>query len=329
MNKKLVTDEHKQVCHYTTAQGLYGILTSQQLWATHIAYLNDAEEHIGFFNRRLPKLLKGPVNTGIAEINQTPEGQIAIQELGGIEAVKEELLCDLAKSITDVTLNFDTPFITSFCSTANLQNINDGILSQWRGYGPDGGYAVIFDTKGLDELLRKEDKEFIYQSSYWGDVHYYDGVSENSHPDAEEFESIIHSSIKQFILSQKREDLEPLLNALTPLSCFHKHAGFCEENEVRIVALLPRKDLLEEIQHGGDTRREKQVRFKEKHGLLIPYIPLFETMFDKGKNILPINKIIVGPHPEGLKRKRSVEWLLEQCGVQAEVEVSNIPYLGH
>jgi hypothetical protein len=34
----------KSLFHYTTAEGLYGILNSKRLWASHIFYLNDAME---------------------------------------------------------------------------------------------------------------------------------------------------------------------------------------------------------------------------------------------------------------------------------------------
>jgi hypothetical protein len=44
--------------HYTTASGLYGIVTSRTLWASHVSFLNDMEEVQGFFNRVLPGILK-------------------------------------------------------------------------------------------------------------------------------------------------------------------------------------------------------------------------------------------------------------------------------
>ena len=52
-----VVDAHPLLYHYTTAEGLEGIVSSHQLWATNIHYLNDAEEHTGFFERRLPYLV--------------------------------------------------------------------------------------------------------------------------------------------------------------------------------------------------------------------------------------------------------------------------------
>ncbi len=43
---------------------------------------------------------------------------------------------------------------------------------------------------------------------------------------------------------------------------------------------------------------------------------------------LPVKRIFVGPHANGVNRRRSVEILLTQHGVDASVTISDIPYLG-
>jgi hypothetical protein len=40
----MLDDLPEHLYHYTDAGGLYGILTSEVLWATHIAFLNDTRE---------------------------------------------------------------------------------------------------------------------------------------------------------------------------------------------------------------------------------------------------------------------------------------------
>ncbi len=52
-----LSEEKPLLYHYTTGSGLLGIVESQQIHATSIAYLNDEEEHVGYFHRRLPALL--------------------------------------------------------------------------------------------------------------------------------------------------------------------------------------------------------------------------------------------------------------------------------
>jgi hypothetical protein len=49
---------------------------------------------------------------------------------------------------------------------------------------------------------------------------------------------------------------------------------------------------------------------------------------DEAIEKLPISKIVVGPHPDKFKRQKSVQALLKQAQVDAEVTVSDIPYLG-
>ena len=61
-------------------------------------------------------------------------------------------------------LSFGEPFIASFCSHAadQVYERDHGLLSQWRGYGGDGGVSIVFDTSGLGDLLKKE-----WYSNYW------------------------------------------------------------------------------------------------------------------------------------------------------------------
>jgi hypothetical protein len=148
---KLVTDVHTHLYHYTTAAGLQGIITSQQLWATHIAYLNDFEEHVGFFDRRLPKLLDQAARTFAA----TPAGIEAIAALGSLENVLSDVQ-KLRETFRKFTVGFNTPYVSSFSNALTLLKPDDGLLSQWRGYGPDGGYAIVFDAKTMDQFLAEE-----------------------------------------------------------------------------------------------------------------------------------------------------------------------------
>jgi hypothetical protein len=39
---KAVYLEHPELMHYTTADGLKGIVTSKTLWASHTGFLNDS-----------------------------------------------------------------------------------------------------------------------------------------------------------------------------------------------------------------------------------------------------------------------------------------------
>ncbi len=327
---KLVHEEHPELYHYTTAAGLKGIVESQQLWATSISYLNDAEEHIGFFDRRLSTILEEPIRAAVAEIASTESGRGHVEAIGGIEKVVEGLRGDLHKSIRSSTLQFNNPFVTSFCSPLSSASPNNGLLSQWRGYGLDGGYAIVFETYPFIQLLEQESQKFSYQSSFWGDVEYFDQNSNPgaAHPETLKFIAIVQEAVRNFILTQKPDAFDPMHEAISILSCLHKHGGFREEAEVRIVAVVTNDELQKVVQESDEKRSRKPVLFLEKKGVLVPYIKLFGHEANGKSNRLPISKVIVGPHPDKLKRQKAVEVLFEQQKIDAQVVVSDIPYLG-
>ena len=327
---ELVHEAHPELYHYTTAAGLKGIVESQQLWATNIAYLNDAEEHIGFFDRRFSVVLGEPIRAAIADLASSASGRDRVKVMGGEEKAMEELKRGLLKSFRSTTLKFNNPYVTAFCSPLPKQASNDGLLSQWRGYGVDGGYAIVFKTDGLNELLGEESKRFHYQSLFWGDVEYFDqDISQGAaHPETLEMVSIVQKAIRSFILTPSPDEFEPTHEPIARLSCLHKHSGFREEAEVRIVAMPSNNELLKIAQDNGGKRQVKPVHFATKNGVLVPYIELFCHKSNGNSTKLPISKIIVGPHPDRLKRQKAVELLLEQNKIEAQVMLSDIPYLG-
>ncbi len=326
---KSVTEVYAQLYHYTTAAGLKGIVESQQLRATNIAYLNDSEEHTGFFDRRLPYLLEEPVRSVAEKMASTEQGQNQIEANGGLEHVIQQDIQNLVDTFRTVTLKLNKPYITAFCGVPK-QSPDDGLLSQWRGYGTDGGYAIVFETDELQRLLDEESKNFHYQFYVWGDVEYYDQdtLQNAPHPETIEWEKAVQKAISGFFSTNKREELDGLVEPITALSCTHKHKGFAEESEVRIVAIPSNAELFKLAQDSGDKRPRKPVQFEMKNGVLVPYIMLFGRPSAGDAIKLPIRKIIVGPHPDKYKRQKAVELMLEQNGVVAEVTVSDIPYLG-
>ncbi|MDB5762389.1 MAG: hypothetical protein JWQ21_1384 [Herminiimonas sp.] len=322
--KQSIVEAHPRLHHYTTAVGLRGIIESQQLWATSIAYLNDAEEHTGFYDRRLRYLMLPPVRDGFVQIASTATGRAAMVKLGGIEAAAARSVEEMATLIREATLRFNNPFITSFCGLPE-RHPDDGLLSQWRGYGSDGGYAIEFDTAALEGLLKIEESTFYYQYSMWGDVEYYDQDTgeATTQPETIEWEQVLQNAIRAYVIKPTADRLGNLLEPITALSCLHKHRGFSEEAEVRIVALPTNDEIFQEALKQGEKRPRRPIEFRPKNGVLVPYILLFGS-----GTKLPIRKILVGPHPDKIKRQRAVQMLLEKHGVEADVLVSDIPYLG-
>lgn len=320
-----VSEAYVDLYHYTTAIGLEGILRTQTIRATHYEYLNDSGEYKSYFTHRLPKVLKSCVGVAVKQAYETSSvAKRNLDNAGGLDLATQRIEEELASVMTKLMQTFE-PYIISFCGAKEGENLNDGLLSQWRGYGIDGGYAIVFDAKTLEKLLLEEINKHYLGFIQFGDVDYH-----NHHTDEESkldemvlYERQLKDAVGKYITTSKREDLEETFLPLLAMSSKHKHIGFSEESEVRAVtAQLSEDTIAEYLKSGGEPKQRIETGFNIKNGMLVPYITLLQN------TELPIKKIIVGPHPESLKRKNSVMKLLAKYRVKAEIMISEIPYVG-
>ncbi|MEW8436923.1 MAG: DUF2971 domain-containing protein [Candidatus Thiodiazotropha taylori] len=103
------TQPTKPLFHYTTLQGLTGIVESSKLWATNVFYLNDASEV-----KHAASLLKLAIDKKLQSKNDN-----------------KELLTQLSSWLTSSHIERHQFFVSSFTEQSNL-------LSQWRGYSKLG-----------------------------------------------------------------------------------------------------------------------------------------------------------------------------------------------
>jgi hypothetical protein len=114
--------------HYTTLNGLLGIVRSRTLWASDIRYMNDSAE------------LKHTADL----IRQEVQDRIA-QGRG-----KADLLGQFTDWISHRITNGHMLFAASFRSHGNL-------LSQWRGYSPHGkGVSLGFSADSIMQCARRQ-----------------------------------------------------------------------------------------------------------------------------------------------------------------------------
>lgn len=319
---KLLEEEHPQLFHYTSAAGLDGILRTQTLRATHYAYLNDASEVKHFLENRLPEIFQDVILENIGDVKTTI--------LSG-KRFADPILNMLLYSTTGKE-PLAEPYITSFCTPKDKDDRVDrhGLLSQWRGYGKDGGYALVFDTAKLSALLAETSTK--YENSFdlfAGDVIY---SSEDDQKFLDEFSQDL-DTMKTFLLNQFRDhkDDENLVNvyiAIMRCACRYKHWGFQEENEVRIIYIPNNKEVREFAKANGISINEMQRKQYTRSGTNIPFIELLEGITSPTRP-LPISRVIVGPcaDHEKARRVRAVEILLSQRGIDAKVSPSEIPYI--
>lgn len=110
--------------HYTSIEGLLGIIEKKEIWATHIMYMNDAQEFklfIDLVKRDLEPLLKTDIST----------------------------LKDLENQLDLVSI-IGTQF--NIC-VASFSEVPDA-LDQYRGYGGHGpSFCIGFSFNDLSSLV--------------------------------------------------------------------------------------------------------------------------------------------------------------------------------
>ncbi len=283
--------------HYTSLEGLLGILKNQSIWASHCEFLNDSSEFLHALN-------------------------FAKSHTGSIY-MEDDYLAAFGRGMRHALekMNKHDIYVCSFSEKPDL-------LSQWRGYCPQGaGICIGFDKKSI-EL-------FCLNKGYKLSKCFYDHGSQQEHivglvnsclqnfPNPKitraEFESLDfegqcnHEVDYQLYISEgegkPKADvaLSEFCNSINECAPIMKDYGFHEEAEWRVVARNP----IDEIFH----------RSVASH--LVPYIEL--PVIKQDINV--IKSIIVGPNPNARKCLSSVRSLLKSNGLHAvEIESSSIPF---
>ena len=216
MTKKL-HEEHEEVMHYTGASGLYGIVTSRTLWASHTFFLNDMEEVHGFFDRVLPGILKSQVERYFKDVESLPELTQAGRLLG--EDLIHHYLKKMVDKCKEAECRAQDHYVLSFCTTNDMWISKHGLLSQWRGYGLDGGYAIVFDSAGLESLLTDEEsKNYHEESLMWGNAEYH--MSEMSTTADEQVLDLIRNVKESFYMYLTTGDRDQYFNSTSQLAHF-------------------------------------------------------------------------------------------------------------
>jgi hypothetical protein len=322
---KLVTEVHQELMHYTTCSGLAGIISSGALWATHASALNDSQEITHFLDTRLIEIIREEATGVLSDLIQDPKIAKNVEGEGGFDEIVEKQTKVVVALLRESMLSFHQPHIFSLSAITSDRVRQSGLLSQWRGYGTDGGYAIIFDSSKLEELLTEEVEQHYYQSMQWGDVFYY-GLSDVDQNIANA-ESVLRAGIRELQRSSKPSSMEQSYDAMITLSCLYKHWGFHEEQEVRVIAIPPNEEVLRLSKQHGEAREPRRISAMSRGGMLVPYLDLFGTSNGSARK-LPIKQVIIGPHPLSLTRRKTVELLLRSHGYEATVSISSIPYLG-
>lgn len=327
--------------HYTTLEGLEGILRTQAVWATHFEYLNDASE-LRYSKQVLAEVFLPIAKSFIEQVcSEHKEAQHLVDSNGGIERFTNSEVEDTLEILYSALLDVrnvhgngfrSIPCIASFSQVelAGKFEQGNGLLSQWRGYGIDGGYAIIFNKEALCARFQEETSTHYYGIHGDGDVRYYIN-QESELADIRGKLDLLCSVIKGFYSDRvfgkktKLDDVQ-FLDALASCMVFLKHGGFSQENEYRFYVFPHPLSMRQHPDFKDDPNKSfKEILFRSSNGLQVPYVSLFRS---KNKQ-LPIERICIGPHKDARKREVSIKDFLYSSGLgHIEVYRSSIPFIG-
>ena len=292
--------------HYTTENGMFGILDSSEIWPTHIRFLNDLSEQSegsSLFEREF-HLFFGEKAKGLIPGN------------------RDSLLLSAARAIIRITNDEVGAYIMSFTKDAQSASGGDR-LSQWRAYGPGtSGVCLGFDRKKLEaqtsswavkrgvnlsilECSYEETEKISNARALLGQL-----ASLLNLPSPEDSEWLPGSEVLGRLFASLRHDSGWMNDYLTwAARC--KHMGFEEEDESRIIVRL-----------GG--QHSALVSFRDGRFASMPHLKI-PMIFTGSEN--PPRRIVVGP---SLEKEQSVVRLridLAQRGIaNVEVRPSQLPY---
>lgn len=329
---KAVMISHPELHHYTDEAGLRGIVGSNTLRATHFSDLNDSTEITHLGEKLAPELIS--IFTDILRKRRVRSHiEKAIVANGGLKKSASSLAEDLVRAFYDsaferegdeISITASAPFVSSLCThTLEPYSRNNGLLSQWRGYGASGraGFCLVFDTQKLAAMLGREFDRGSYSYLNLEEVKYAfsDRTMRSLFPDLiETCEAFVTSALAG------APQLPNGIARFFPAATLLKHEAFFEEREVRIVCIPMTERLREEV-----AKRYPDANLGPKK----PVLPegaragarRYIELFDGDSEAIPIKRVIVGPRPDQADQVAIAE---EVSKGRFEVVASKTPYKG-
>jgi Protein of unknown function (DUF2971) len=277
--------------HYTSQDGLKGMLNSKTIWASKIHYLNDSKEFalaLGLASDELTKRIRAATSQG--------------------DSSRLELLRDCIYTIAEVN--------TCVCCFSERRDD----LSQWRGYGGgNAGFSVGFtrewftqvtETQGLSlrcciydperqQRLIQDEIDGFFATNAEKEPDHWDRNLGYENPDKPRtFKVLPHAG-------------DDFANRLALIAPRIKHKPFKNEKEWRLVAA---------------SVSVHKLHHRPGRSMLIPY---YKIPIGDGDKFDSIREIVVGPTPHPDLSAASVESLAIAAGWDRkglEIRNTSIPF---
>ena len=306
--------------HYTSADGLLGILSRGQLWCTAYIGSND-ESELTFGHGLIASLLTGGDSADLVKDRLRRDPNVVAHEF------ETDIVSVLGSNITTYSAFFRT--------TSSERVYLDGLLSQWRAYGGDAGYAIQFSRSALLEWLQgegaKQPQNLLKEVSYERANEYRNEVVVHASGLLTLFAKYIEyladtdtplplariEAIDAAVFSDIQEEEVKAIQAYLVYLRYTKDSAFQEEKEVRlsILDMFPRRDASE---------RKVLPKAFIRDGTVMSYRPIPHVA---NKNLLKaISAIIVGPSADSGKRAHAlVHYVIANDLTSIDVRRSAIP----
>lgn len=276
--------------HYTSIEALLSILSSGQVRATHIRYLNDISEAEWMWKAVVEHLKQ---KRRSAECEEQAAYATSILEM--IEERRQ--------------LN---EFIASFSE-------NGDDLSQWRAYcSAKAGISIGFDSAALNTQWVADPKggEPLFVGGGLKKVRYLGPDDEAKFSNELDTLVSLSPSIERGLDGQPVTRGQFLIAWLSVISPSFKHPAFSAENEWRLVLTKPHKPMPFQ-------------RFRPGKSSIVPYVEAILNRDHNSKqpaNYM-INRVIIGPTPSPELSSEALQSAFLSVGhPEVQVEVSKIPF---
>jgi hypothetical protein len=255
---------HAALYHYTSAEGLCGIISTNTLWASDVFFMNDATEFE--YGRRLI----------LSELGSRIGGKNCIwntgREFHRLPSTNPSFFEEVETAYLEHPHNGKF-YVLSFCDNGNL-------LSQWRAYGENGaGYSVGIETKAV-----RSDTKTIR-----GDAVNLQKVIYEPEEQQKYIQAILDKAEGLREKTDKLDVIRALSSTMVKLTIALKDKAFREENEWRILYIRREPDDNDDL------------GFRVSGTGIIPYLKLSPShIFIGDSDKLPIASINYGPtlHPD-------------------------------
>ena len=273
----------KPLHHYTTQQGFLGIVESRKLWATNTYYMNDALE------------LKHAVEVACSVIDEFQGGDIPVAVV--------TMLRGFLRGMEEFHV-----FACSFSEERDL-------LSQWRGYAGECGYALAFEPAKLQEIAKQNSFQIvqcIYDETLQRQIarEAVEKVLEAYQAAPKDSESLMHKAM--------HDAAEKLVSEFYQWGPLFKHPTFAEEKEWRLIA-------------GPADYFDGRIKYRGGRYTLVPYVEInlqvkYSNPSTKGDD-LGFHDILVGASPLSDLPWRSVmQFLYSRRVAFDQITPSGIPF---